>query len=89
MPNKANARKALRQTATRTARNQAVKVAYRKAVKEVGKALVAGEKEVTEKVRLMQQKLDKAAKKGVMKKNTAARKLSRMMKKVHLAAKGK
>jgi small subunit ribosomal protein S20 len=89
MPNKAHARKSLRQTITRTARNSAIKTAYRKAVKEVGKALTEGEKEINEKLRLMQKKLDKAAKTGVIKKNTAGRKLSRMMKKVHAAAKAK
>ena len=79
MPNKANARKALRQAATRAARNLKVKRAYKVAVKNT---LSAVETEVKEKMRLAQKALDKAAKKGVLKKNTAARKLSRLAKKV-------
>lgn len=79
MPNKANARKALRQAATRAARNLKVKRAYKVAVKNT---LNAVEAEVKEKMRLAQKALDKAAKKGVLKKNTAARKLSRLVKKV-------
>ena len=79
MPNKANARKALRQAATRAARNLKVKRAYKVAVKNT---LNAVETEVKEKMRLAQKALDKAAKKGVLKKNTAARKLSRLVKKV-------
>lgn len=87
MPNLRNAKKALRQADKRAARNLVVKEAYKKAMKAVTKALAAGEKDVTEKVRLAQKTLDKAAKRGVIKPNAAARKLSRLMKKVHTAAK--
>lgn len=82
MPNKRSAKKALRQDKKRTERNLEVKKAYKQAVKAVEKAL-REKKETTELAVLAQKKLDKAAKIGVIKKNTAARKLSRLMKKVN------
>ena len=86
MPNLRNPKKALRQAEKKAARNKVVKQAYKKAMKSVDKGLAAG-KDLTEDLRLAQKKLDKAAKKGVIKKNTAARKLSRLMKRVHAAKK--
>lgn len=82
MPNKRNAKKALRQAIKRTTRNTIVKDTYKKAVKTVNKALVAGSTEVKEQLRLAQKALDKAAKHGIIKKGNASRKLSRLMKKV-------
>lgn len=82
MPIKQSAKKALRQIKKRTIANTVVRDAYKKAVKDVVKAIEAGEKDLAEKVRLAQKKLDKAAKKGVIKRQTAARKLSRLAKKV-------
>ena len=89
MPNKQNAKKALRQSQKRGIRNTEVKTAYKKAVKEVNKLVATGEKEVKEQMRLAQKFLDKAAKKGVLKKRTAGRKLSRLMKRASKAAKSK
>lgn len=82
MPNKVNAKKALRQSKKRAAENLVVKKAYKVAVKT---ALASTAAEATEKLRLVQQKLAKAAKKGVIKKNTAARKLSRLSKQIKKA----
>ena len=82
MPNKQNARKALRQAKKRTALNLTVKKAYKAAVKAT---IAAGKADMAEAMRLAQKKLDKAAKKGVLKKNTAARKLSRLSKRVKKA----
>jgi small subunit ribosomal protein S20 len=87
MPNKQNAKKALRQSEKRAARNLIVKNAYKTAVKTVKKAVVAGKAEITEELRLAQKTLAKAAKRGVIKKNTAARKLSRLAKTVQKAIK--
>ena len=78
MPNKQNAKKALRQAKKRTTNNLVVKKHFKLAVKEVKKGISAGEKELVEKLRLAQKALDKAAKKGVIKANTAARLLSRL-----------
>jgi small subunit ribosomal protein S20 len=87
MPNKQNAKKALRQSEKRAARNLIVKNAYKIAMKTVKKAVVAGQAELKEELRLAQKSLDKAAKRGVLKKNTAARKLSRLTKAVKKAVK--
>ncbi len=78
MPNKRNAEKALRQTKKRAALNKARRDAYKDAVKKAAKS----DGKDQSLLRLAQQTLDKAAKRGVIKKNTAARKLSRLMKKV-------
>ena len=82
MPNLRNARKALKQAHKRTLKNIKVKEAYKKALKEARKILSSGE-QLGDKIKLVQKKLDKAAQKGVIKRNTAARKLSRLMKKAH------
>ena len=87
MPNKQNAKKALRRAEKRSVRNLVVKNAYKNAVKTVKKAVVAGQAELKEELRLAQKSLDKAAKRGVIKKNTAARKLSRLAKAVKSAVK--
>ncbi len=83
MPIKRSAEKALRQSKKRAVRNQIYKDAYKQAVKDVRKALEVGEKEVTKKIVSVQKTLGKAAKKGVLSKKTAARKLSRFMKKAN------
>ena len=81
MPIKQNAKKALRRAKKRAARNLIVRIAYKDAVKAVRKAAAVGA-DAKELIRLAQQKLDKAAKRGVIKKNTAGRKLSRLLKQV-------
>jgi small subunit ribosomal protein S20 len=86
MPNLKSAKKALRQAEKKAKANKIVKDAYKKALKTVDKGLQAG-KDVAEDIRLAQKKLDKAAKKGVIKKNTASRKLSRLVKRVQKASK--
>lgn len=86
MPNKANAKKALRQAQKRAAHNKVVKDAYKAAIKATKKLVEAGQ-DATQAAKLAQKKLDKAAKTGVIKRNTAARKLSRLMKKVNTVAK--
>ena len=82
MPIKQNAKKALRQAKKRTEANKKVKEASKKAVKAVLKVVATGVGDIKEVMRLAQQKLDKAAKKGIIKKRTASRKLSRLMKKI-------
>lgn len=79
MPIKQAGKKALRQSRKHAVINKRFKDAYKEAVKSAKKALAAGENDVVEKIRLAQKKLDKAAKRGVIKKNTAGRKLSRLM----------
>lgn len=72
----------MRQAKKHAESNLVVKVAYKKAVKSIKKEIETNGAEIKEKLRLAQQKLDKAAKKGIIKKNTAARTLSRLSKRV-------
>jgi len=81
MPNKPNAKKALRQAKKREKLNVKRKVAYKKAIKDTLKATSIENK--LKGVKDAQKALDKASKVGVIKKNAAARKLSRLMKKVN------
>lgn len=76
MPNIQSARKELRKAKKRAALNKARQDAYKDALKKALKTKAAAD------VRVAQQALDKAAKTGVIKKNTAARRLSRLMQKV-------
>lgn len=81
MPNTASAKKALRQDAKRAERNKLAKHAMNVAVKSVRKAAAAGNKDEANKLFTGAQKLiDKAAKKNIIKKNTASRKISRLSK---------
>lgn len=88
MPNIRSAEKSLRQTKKRTAWNHTRKDAYRRAIKQTVKAADAGARDDAFKfAREAQKALGKAAKRGVLKKKAAARKLSRLMKRVNKAAK--
>ena len=78
MPNKAAAWKHLRQTKTRTARNQGVRAGIEFLRRKYVKALTAKDAGAArEAFRLLQKALDRAAEKGVMKDNTVSRLKSR------------
>jgi small subunit ribosomal protein S20 len=79
MANTASARKRIRQTAKRTERNQARKSRMRTFIKKVEAACASGDKAAAqEALRTAQPELQRAATKGVVHKNTIARKLSRL-----------
>lgn len=80
MPNKNSAKKALRQTKKLTILNNQRKNAFKKAIKNTLKAEKKEDKTIL--IQKTQKALDKAAKKGVIKKKTASRKLSRLIKQV-------
>jgi len=81
MPTKDAAIKALRQSKTRRARNQAVLANLKKLVKQSRLALKAKDMGKLESLtKETARALDRAAQKGVIKKNTAARKKSRLVK---------
>jgi small subunit ribosomal protein S20 len=83
MANTASARKRIRQTTTRTARNQARKSRMRTFVKKVENALEAGDKAAaTAAMALVQPELMRGVAKGVLHKNTASRKFARLTKAV-------
>jgi len=79
MANTASARKRIRQTLTRTARNQARKSRMRTFIKKVETAIASGDKTVAvEALREAQPEMQRAAGKGIAHANTIARKLSRL-----------
>ncbi len=79
MANTASARKRIRQTAKRTARNKARKSRVRTFVKKVELAIAGGDKAAAaEALRAAQPEMQRATGKGVMHANTVARKLSRL-----------
>ncbi len=83
MPNKKSAEKELRKTKKRTIANKKVAVTAKSLVKADLKKISASDKSVKESLAKTIKAIDKAAKKGVIKKNTASRKKSRLMKKVN------
>ncbi len=86
MANKHAGEKAMRQSLRHRTRNRTVRVTARTEVKDAANLLEEGavadaEQSVKQAVRA----LDKAAQKGVIKKNNAARRKSRLMKKMNQA----
>lgn len=79
MPVSKSAIKAMKQTLKATVRNKATKADFRGKIKVVKKALAAGEKDLGKLTSAAFQAIDKAAKSGVIHKNTAARRKSRLV----------
>ena len=81
MPIKEASKKDLRKSKKRAARNKKVTIAAKVLIKKARKAIVAQEKETAlELINKTIKTVDKAAQKGIIKKNTAARAKSRLMK---------
>lgn len=79
MPNIQSAKKRVRQTITRRARNMSQRSSMRTAVKSLEASLDAGDKDAATKAyKDAARALDKAVTKGLIHKNNAARKKSRM-----------
>ncbi len=77
MPNIKSAIKRVKTIESRTGENAMVKTAYKTAVKNFQKAVEAGNKEkATELFKVATKAVEKAARKGVIKDNTASRKKS-------------
>ncbi len=75
MPITKNAKKALRSSLTKKARNDQTKKALKEGLKKTQKLALAKKwKEAKDSIAEGYSAIDKAAKKGVIKKNTAARK---------------
>lgn len=81
MPNIQSAKKELRKMKKRAALNKVRRETYKDLLKKAEKTKAA------DMIKAAQQALDKAARTGVIKKNTASRKLSRLMKKLNKAKK--
>ena len=79
MANTASARKRIRQTEVRTARNAARKSRMRTFVKKVEAAIASGNKEqAAAALRDAQPEMQRASGKGVIHANTVSRKISRL-----------
>ncbi len=76
MPNIKSAKKRVKVIATKTARNKAAKSALRTAIKKANVAIEASASDKDVVVREAVKKIDQAAAKGIIHKNTAARKKS-------------
>ena len=84
MANTQSAEKADRQNARRRTRNRTIRVSARTQVKNANNVIVDGNVEDAEKATVNAiSALDKAAQKGIIKKNNASRRKSRLMKKLN------
>ena len=87
MANIASARKRIRQSAKRNARNTARKSRVRTFVKKVELAIASGDHAAArEALRIAQPEIQRAATKGVLHRNTVARKISRLSARVKALA---
>lgn len=83
MPNNPSTKKRLRQTATRQARNKAVRSEMRTYQKRILEKIGAGDKAgAQELLPAVYQRLDKAAKRRIIHPNTAANQKSQLARKV-------
>ena len=82
MPNIKSAKKRVKVIATRTARNKAIKSDLKTALKKADAAVNDNAENKAEVVRTAIKKVDMACSKGIMHKNTAARKKSQLAKKL-------
>ena len=83
MPNTNSAKKRTRQNIKRTDINKARKTRVRSAVRKVEEALAAGDKKAAEAaLRAAEPEIMRGVSKGVMHKNAASRKVSRLAKRV-------
>ena len=81
MPNIKSAKKRMRQSIKRTARNRVRKEKLKKAVKAYRGALAVGEQTViADELKKVTKAIDKAKVKGILHKNTASRRKSRLAK---------
>lgn len=81
MPNIKSAKKRVKVIAVKTARNKAARSALKTELKKANAAIETGAQNKDEAVRLAMKKIDQAAAKGLLHKNTAARRKSALAKK--------
>ena len=85
MPNIKSAKKRVLVIAKKTARNKAFNSALKTEINKANAAVEANADNKAEAVRVAIKKIDQAAAKGIMHKNTAARKKSALAKKLNQA----
>lgn len=84
MPNIKSAKKRVKVNATKSLRNKAIKTNLKTTVKKANTAIESGVN-AEEAARLAYKKIDQAAAKGVLHKNTAARKKAAIAKRLNQA----
>ncbi|PCJ57705.1 MAG: 30S ribosomal protein S20 [Rhodospirillaceae bacterium] len=83
MANTTSAKKRIRQNISRTLINRARRTRIRTYLKKVDTAIAGGDKkEATEALRVAQPEIMRGVTKGIFKKNTVARKISRLSAKI-------
>lgn len=83
MPNTKSAKKELRKSVKRESANLKVKNVMKTTVKKSLKKVLAEDKSVKEDMATIMKAVDKAAKRGIIKKQAANRKKSRLAKKIN------
>ena len=86
MPNIKSAKKRVKVIATKTARNKAYNSALKTAIKKANVAVSSNAADRSELVRLAVKKIDQATSKGILHKNTAARKKSALVRKLDVVS---
>ncbi len=86
MPNIKSAKKRVKVIVTKTARNKAYNSALKTAIKKANVAVSSNAAEKSELVRLAVKKIDQATSKGILHKNTAARKKSALVRKLDVVS---
>ena len=89
MPNTKSAKKELRKNIKRRIRNKKIKDNAKSLIKKSRQAIKAGGNQAEELVNQALKALDKAAQKGIIKKNTRSRKKSRLHQKLSQTEKAK
>ncbi|MGI6404201.1 MAG: 30S ribosomal protein S20 [Oscillospiraceae bacterium] len=85
MANTKTAKKRIKVIAAKTLRNKAYRSSLRTAIKKADLALTNGAEDTTQAVRSALKKIDQAVSKGILHKNTAARKKSKLAKRLNQA----
>lgn len=86
VPNIKSAKKRVKVIATKTAQNKSIKSALRTAIKKAYNAVDTNAENKAEAVRFAVKKIDQAAAKGILHKNTAARSKSNLVKRLNATA---
>ena len=86
MPNIKSAKKRVKVIATKTMLNKAVNSDLKTNIKKANLAIESGSENKAEAVRVAMKKIDKAAAKGMLHKNTAARRKAALARKLNASA---
>lgn len=85
MPNIKSAKKRVKVIATKTARNKALNTNLKSTLKKANSAIEANATDKQDAVKCAVQKIDQACAKGILHKNTAARRKSQIIRKFNNA----